>query len=237
MNYDGKAFVVNISTRLFASVNGQATIIEEYSNPKQLCSIIENNNILNVSHLTNSKNMKVTSPLYSCGLVPYSISVLGAEKQQSFKPTRYTNVRSAYVHDKQEDFYYDITKRVIVSRTQPTNIKYNPKSAIVYDSASRESDFQFSGVSANVYSKTEVVIHEQSSNNSDMSLVVQKNSFIEIKIPEDVIDVVNLPDTLMFLPGCIKGTFTKSGEYNIKIKYPNGEQILNIIVPYYQRLL
>ena len=95
----------------------------------------------------------------------------------------------------------------------------------------------FGGVTVNVNSKTEVIIPEKGTEYSNMSIVIQKNSFIEIKVPDGVVNVVNLPQSLVYLEGYIKGTFTQSGDYNIKLKYPDGEQIINIIVPYYQRLL
>ena len=235
MNYDGKAFVMNSSARLFASVNNQAIVIEDINTLKH--PYLDTQTKINMSHTTNTNTMKATSLLYLHGLVPYSSSVSGIEKQQKFNEIRFTNIKDSRIHDKQEDFYYNIARRTFVSRIQPTNIKYNPKTVIVSDSEPKESEFLLNGVCVNVYSKTVLVVPKQSGNYSDMSLVTQKNSFIEIKIPENVTDIIDLPESLTYLPGYIKGTFTKSGEYNIKIKYRDGEQILNIIVPYYQRLL
>ncbi len=237
MNFDGKAFIVNTTTRMYASDNGYAFVRNsEDMSVNNLCLTKGRDVSLVSAHLTNAKNLKTTDKLYSNGLIPYTVQVYDNDTYIPLKPLRLLTIRDASVHDNIQDFSYN-PERIYVSRIQPTNIKYNPKSAIVYDLEQKENQVTFAGVSVNVNSKVEVIIPEKTTEYSDISLVIQKNCFIEIKIPDNVTNVINLPDALTYLPGYIKGTFTQSGEYNIKIKYPDGEQILNIIVPYYQRLL
>ena len=238
MNFDGKAVVNNTMTRMFASSHGNAIVINNevidpssFTSPKNIDKALVVN-----TYITNENKLTTTDKIYSCGLVPYTVQVYGQEEYQYFKPQKFVIIRDATIHDKIQDFSYN-PKRMYVSRIQPTNIKYNPKSAIVYDTEFKESQTLFTGTSVNVNSKIAVAIPEKTTDYSDMSLVIQKNSFIEIKVPENIVGVINLPDDLEYVPGYIKGTFTQSGEYNIKIMYLDGEQLLNIIVPYYQRLL
>lgn len=237
MNFDGKAFVKNTTNRTFISHHGYSTVRDIRPNHINNFCLTSgyDNAYVNPVYMTNENVIKPVVIHNRSGLIPHSVCVC-EDRYQPLKSQTFILIRDDKSHDIQDDFEYE-AKRVYVSRLQPTNIKYNPKSAIVIDSTQRESAMAFSGVTVNVNSKIEVVIPEKGTDYSDISIVVQKNSFIELKISDSVTDVVNLPDDLMYLPGYIKGTFTKSGEYNIKIKYPDGEQILNIIVPYYQRLL
>lgn len=238
MNLDGKAFVKNATNRTFTSKHGYSSV--RNSNPNH----INNFNLtkgydhayVQPINITNENNMMAVETIHGTALVPYSVQVYNEQELCSIKPQMFIVVRDAEINNIQNDFEYDI-KRIYLSSLQPTNIKYNPKSAIVFDSSQRESSMTFSSVTTYVNSKIEVVIPEKGTDYSDISIVIQKNSFIEFKISDSVTDVINLPDTLTYLPGYIKGTFTQSGEYNVKIKYPDGEQLLNIVVPYYQRLL
>lgn len=219
MNFDGKAFVKNTTARIFVSNNNRAFVRDT------------SNSFVIPQHNTNENVLKSKDKLYINSLIPYTVQVYKEKELESSKII----IRDARIHETQ-DFYY-LPKKIYLSSLQPTNIKYNPKTAIVYDSEEKESVLSFAGTTVNVNSKIEVIIPDKTSNYTDMSLIVQKNSFIEIKMLDNVSDVINLPEDLIYFPGYIKGTFTKSGEYNIKIKYPDGEQILNIIVPYYQRML
>lgn len=235
MNFDGKAYVKNITTRMFVSQHGQASVLKKYINK----TLIGDRNSYNVTVRkkipTNTKTFNYIKFLNKTCQIPYTIQVYNNNNIRcNLKPKEFTIIRS--VISTKSNFSYRIPK-IYVSRLQPTNIKYNPKIAIVIDSEKKRLVTNLPSVSVNVNSKVEVIIPDKVSHYSDMSLVVQKNSFIEIKVPKTVSEVTNLPDDLIYLPGYIKGTFTKSGEYNIKIKYPDGEQLLNIIVPYYQRLL
>lgn len=236
MNFDGKAFVKNTTSRTFISHHGYSTVrnVRPNLNNFFLTSGYDNAYV-NPVYMTNENVIKPVVIHNRSGLIPHSVYVY-EDRYQSLSPQTFILVRDDKSHDIQDDFEYE-AKRVYVSKLQPTNIKYNPKSAIVIDSTQKESAMAFSGVTVNVNSKVEVVIPEKGTDYSDISIVVQKNSFIEIKVPDGVINVINLPDALMYLPGYVKGTFTQSGEYNVKLKYIDGEQIINIIVPYYQRLL
>lgn len=238
MNFDGKAFVKNTTTRTFVSAHGYSNVRDMSSSDiNNLCLALDSDiAYVQPMHLTNMETLKPIDIIYTSGLIPYTIQVIGEQNIQSLCPQTFILTRDNKIHDIQNNFEY-CAKQIYVSRLQPTNIKYNPKSTIVINSVLEESVTSFSAITVNVNSKIEVVIPEKGTDYSDISIVVQKNSFIELKVSDSVTDVVNLPDDLMYLPGYIKGTFTKSGEYNIKIKYPDGEQILNIIVPYYQRLL
>lgn len=237
MNFDGKAFVKNISAKNFVSVNDSAFVRDT---KEELINFNSNETLFNFSfvlpvYLTNEKEINIYNKLYTNGLIPYTIQVYDNNKKQELDSIDFIITRDSQIHE--EQFLYYKSKNIYVSSVQPTNIKYNPKSAIVYDSVKQETEIIFSGVSVNVNNKVEITIPDKISNYTDMSIVVQKNCFIEIKTPDNVSEVINIPEDLTYSPGYIKGTFTKSGEYNIKIKYPDGEQILNIIVPYYQRLL
>lgn len=237
MNFDGKAFVKNTTTRTFISTHGYSNVRDIRSNDINNFSLTLDSDTAYVQpmYLTNMEILKPIDIIYTSGLIPYTVQVISEQNSQLLCPQTFILTKDNKIHDIQDDFEY-YAKQIYIFRLQPTNIKYNPKSAIVTNSVLEESITTFSAITVNVNSKLEVVIPEKGTNYSDISIVVQKNSFIELKISDSVTDVVNLPDDLMYLPGYIKGTFTKSGEYNIKIKYPDGEQILNIIVPYYQRL-
>ena len=238
MNFDGKAFVKNTTTRTFISTHGYSNVRDIRSNDINNFSLTLDNDTAYVQpmHLTNMEILKPIDIIYTAGLIPYTIQVINKHSIQSLCPQTFILTRDNKIHNVQDDFKY-YAKQIYISRLQPTNIKYNPKTAIIYDSEEKESILSFAGTTVNVNSKVEVIIPDKTSNYTDMSLIVQKNSFIEIKMLDNVSDVTNLPEDLIYFPGYIKGTFTKSGEYNIKIKYPDGEQILNIIVPYYQRML
>lgn len=233
MNFDGKAFVKNTTARIFVSNNDRAFVRDAKSNNFCYLTRDTSNSLVIPQYNTNENVLKPIDKLYINSFIPYTVQVY-KEKEQKLESSKII-IRDARIHEAQ-DFYY-LPKKVHLSSLQPTNIKYNPKTAIVYDSEEKESILAFAGVTVNVNSKIEVIIPDKTSNYTDMSLIVQKNSFIEIKMLDNVSDVINLPEDLIYFPGYIKGTFTKSGEYNIKIKYPDGEQILNIIVPYYQRIL
>lgn len=240
MNFDGKAFVKNTTVKTFASKHGYAQVRDSaVLDIDHLCLTTGSGTafILPV-HTSNPHDNLKGNTVYSSGPIPYSTQVrwINEERQSELEPYIFEGVNDNTRHNVQSSFLYQ-PEHAYVARLQPTNIKYNPKSAIVVDSDQKESIISFAGTSVDVRSKVEVVIPDKPTDYSDMSLVIQKNCFIEIKIPENVKDVINIPDALIYLPGYIKGTFTQSGEYNVKLKYIDGEQIINIIVPYYQRLL
>lgn len=236
MNFDGKAFVKNTTTSFYISEHDYAFVRDaKEQSINNLCITKNKGTALVPLRATNNNELEITNKLYLRAFVPHTVQVYNEIRYTTINPLKYSIIRDATINNNQSFSYF--AKKVYVSRIQPTNIKYNPKSTIVYDSEQKQNEVLFAGISVNVNSKVEVVIPEKTTDYSDISLVVQKNCFIEIKISDSVTDVINLPDALIYLPGYIKGTFTQSGEYNIKVKYPDGEQIINIIVPYYQRLL
>ena len=88
--------------------------------------------------------------------------------------------------------------------------------------------------STTVIQKTDVVID---SSIGDFSLMVQKMEFFELKL-EKVANVTDLPEGVEYKNDSIKGSIANSGEYFINVKYNNdATQIINIIVPFYRRLL
>lgn len=85
----------------------------------------------------------------------------------------------------------------------------------------------------NVLQKTDIAISDSIGN---VSLVIQKDTFFELKLT-NVMKVDNLPQGVTYENGSIKGTLHNSGEYDIYVYYAVNKQIINIIVPFYRRLL
>lgn len=233
---NNKAIVRDTTSRTFFSEHGHAFVTEEedknvYLNNTKYTDI----STVALKEISGDKEFKfVRSKSY--GLVPHTINVLDTNdmegKQQSFPSVRVVAKDNTADNSDINKIY----KKVYVSRLQPTNIKYTPVSTIVYGEPLGESKIQMSGTSVNINSKAEIIIPEFSSY-GNMTLTVQKDCFIEFKLPDNVIDVIKLPTYLIYSPGYIKGTFTKSGRYSMIIEYSDGEQIIDIIVPYYERLL
>lgn len=99
---------------------------------------------------------------------------------------------------------------------------------------SLDTDKQLNGASTNVIQRTSVVVDNAVGN---ISLVIQKMEFFELKL-NGVASVTNLPDGVEYKNDSIKGTIADSGEYFIDVKYNNdAKQVINIIVPFYRRLL
>lgn len=237
MNFDGKALILDTSINYFVSNNDSAFV--ENLNKK----------VINESYITkgatsiylkdkrkNQKNINNFFECYSYGLIPYTAYV--DEVRPSINTLNF--VRFSKIRDKQiqenQIFNYSAPRSYIIS-LQPTNIKYNPKSVTVTELIYKQKEKSLTSTSVNVHNKVEVIIPDKISNYTDISLVVQKDCFLEIKISNSATNVTDIPEGLTYIPGYIKGSFLKSGEYNIKIHYSDGEQIINIIVPYYKRLL
>lgn len=88
--------------------------------------------------------------------------------------------------------------------------------------------------STTVIQKTDVVIDNSVGN---ISLMVQKMEFFELKL-NGVANVTDLPEGVEYKNDSIKGSIANSGEYFINVKYNNdATQVINIIVPFYRRLL
>lgn len=230
---NNKSIVRDTTSRTFFSEHGYAFITEENNQNLYLNNTkYRDTSIVAIKEISGDKEFSFTRSK-SYGLVPHTINVYGTEGELlSFPSTRQT-INDHTINDS------DISKmheKIYIARLQPTNIKYTPASAIVYNNFVEETKIQMSGVMVNINSKAEVVIPEFSSY-GNITLTVQKDCFIEFKLPDNVIDVIKLPSYLIYTPGYIKGTFTKSGRYTMIIEYSDGEQIIDIIVPYYERLL
>lgn len=88
--------------------------------------------------------------------------------------------------------------------------------------------------SVNVLQKTDIQINKSV---GDISVIVQKNEFFELTMDEPF-TVSSLPNGMKHIGNIINGTIQNSGEYNIMITYGGGNtQNINIIVPFYRRLL
>ena len=230
---NNKSIVRDTVSRTFFSEHGHAFIVEDDNKIYHLNNTkYSDTSVVPLKEISGDKEFTfVRSKSYA--LTPYTISVYKAEeKHQSFSSVRQV-IHDYTILDSDISKMYE---KVYVSRLQPTNIKYNPVSAVVYGDSLEETKIQMSGVSVNINSKAEIIIPEFSSY-GNMSITVQKNSFVEFKLPNNVIDVIKIPSYLVHTPGYIKGTFTNSGTYTMIIEYSDGEQIIEIIVPYYERLL
>ena len=231
---NNKSIVRDTSSRTFFSEHGHAFVVENDNSNPQLNNVkYRDISVVALKEVSGDKEFKfVRSKSY--GLIPHTINVYDSEEEefQSFPSVRQV-INNRIINDSDISNAYE---KVYISRLQPTNIKYTPVSAVVYGESLGETKIQIGGVTININSKAEIVIPEFSSY-GNMTLTVQKDCFIEFKLPDNVIDVIKLPTSLIYSPGYIKGTFTKSGRYTMIIEYSDGEQIIDIIVPYYERLL
>ena len=230
---NNKSIVRDATSRTFFSEHGHAFVIED-DNKNVYLNNTKYTDISNVAlkEISGDKEFKsVTTNSY--GPIPYTVNVYDEEE----KPKSFSSVRQIIADRTIGDIIINnIPNKVYVGRLQPTNIKYTPASAIVYGDYIEEAKIQMSGVMVNINSKAEIIIPEFSSY-GNMTLTVQKDCFIEFKLPDNVIDVIKIPSYLVYTPGYIKGTFTKSGRYSMIIEYSDGEQVIDIVVPYYERLL
>ena len=231
-----KSIVRNTFSRSFFSNNGFASVVEPKDLSTHFCPAMGRNvSIVPITEITGDSEFNNITNSSCYALVPHTVPVYDNKKHivilelpsKRFALTTDHTINDSNIRN---------NRKVYVSRLQPTNINYNSVSAVVYGDYIERGEVQLSGASVNINSKFEVVI-PQFSTYGNMSLTVQKNCFIELQLSDNVIDVVKLPSELVYDSGYIKGTFTKSGLYTIIIDYPDGQQILNIEVPYYQRLL
>ena len=230
-----KSVVRRKNDRIFYSENGYAFVSEiinedllaQFSHTKSVGESVVRLNIPSGSDIKEITFNKTS------GLVPHTVNVYGDESY-SLPLKRFAVVRDKSVLDQNLN---KSIKKIYTASIQPTNVIYNkPASAIVYDDNKYDSKVQLGGKTVNITSKAETILPESSSYDN-MHLTIQKNCFVEIKLPENTIEVLKLPDTFIQTAGYIKGTFTKSGEYKIIAAHPDGEQVIDITVPYYERLL
>jgi hypothetical protein len=237
MNFDGKALVVNQHYDMFYSDNGSA-IVMPASFITEFNQDIGNSNVV-VESLGTNKEESMSSSIANNKLVPYTVQVYN-------KDTLYecnTNLNSSekiYITDNtslkfEKTCNFESVK--ITDLLLSTNVFIKEVTAYITDITKTATARSFPAVYANIVDKTEIVIPSVSTGYQDMSIVVQKNNFIELKFSDTITNVTGLPDGLEYTLGVIKGTITQSGSYDITIQYEDSSQKLNIIVPYYQRLL
>ena len=135
MNFDGKAFVKNTTARIFVSSNDRAFVRNVKINNFCYLTRDVSNSLVIPQYNTNENVLKPIDKLYINSFIPYTVQVY-KEKEQKLESSKII-IRDARIHEAQ-DFYY-LPKKVHLSSLQPTNIKYNPKTAIVYDSEEKES--------------------------------------------------------------------------------------------------
>lgn len=264
MNYDGKATVINYTFNNFYSNGDGATVIDVSSQYNKDDFFMSNDyvqdsiNFLNISYvidnefIANNNNSNYDSS--SCNvtdntinkLIPYTIQVYETNKINAInmfnnnKNKNNSYISKVYVLDNKK-FSNNHYKSVSVKVSEyiiPTNIFIKETMAYIIDlTQTYIKDTVFAPVFMNIGDKTEFFVPTLSDNFQAMSVVIQKDTFVELNFENTALNVIGLPDGLEFTLGVIKGTISKSGSYDITIQYEKGSQKLNIIVPYYQRLL
>ena len=237
MNFDGKALIVNQYYDKFYSENGSAIVglpdyKIEFNSYKDYSKVIANISKYNENELIDINKSNVFNKL-----IPYTVQVYN--KKSLYESNTLFSSSKIYIQDCVSRFsnLYKPKTVKITDLLLSTNILINEKTAYITDITKSILVKNFPIISANIVDKTEIVIPSPIKEYQDISIVVQKNNFIELKFSDTIIDIQGLPDELEYTLGVIKGTITKSGTYDIKIKYNENFQNLNIVVPYYQRLL
>ena len=260
MNYDGKAIVVNTNFDLFYSGGDTATVIDVSPEYNKDDFFILNNHVdrkvdflhnayaINIKFIANNNNNFKYSSLSNVtfdsiiGLVPYSVQVYNSDElvynSSEHKYLDKNNSLVKKIKNYNNNFDNVFVKVKVSDKILKTNIFVKETKAYVIDyTQSYKSNVSFAPVYMNIADKMEFFVPILSDNFQNMSVIVQKDTFIELKFDSTILNVIGLPEGLQFTLGVIKGTITKSGSYDITIQYEKGSQKLNIIVPYYQRLL
>lgn len=236
MNFDGKALVVNQHYDMFYSDNGSAVVTPSFI--MEFNQDIGNSNVV-IESLGTNKEESMSSSMVNNKLVPYTVQVYNRDTLYEHN-TNLNSSEKIYITDNtslkfEKTCNFESVK--ITDLLLSTNVFIKEVTAYVTDVTKTATAKSFPVVYANIVDKTEITIPSVSTGHQEMSLVVQKNSFIELKFSDVIVNVIGLPDGLEYTLGVIKGTITKSGTYDITIQYNDSSQKLNIIVPYYQRLL
>ena len=244
MNFDGFA-IVNESKipYIYKSINDNAFIssrhiYEKYKNLSNFVKI-ETVTVKRAHKHVFMQKMFPGATVYVKD-VHNGYSINTCTPYEYIKNLKYTVIHNGCViKNKAQD---DITYKG-VNTAYPYNIvssltQYNPVTTLVINhEEEKQKTKDFSSFSVNVTTKQEIIVPE-GTGYQNISVVIQKNCFVEFNFgSSNIIEIINIPDGLEYTLGFLKGIITKSGDYNVRIKYPDGEQILNIIVPYYQRLL
>lgn len=237
MNFDGKALVVNQHYDMFYSDNGSA-IVMPASFITEFNQDIGNSNVV-IESLTTNKKESISSSIINNKLVPYTAQVYNKdtlyEHNTTLKPSEKIHITDNTSLKFEKACNFESVK--ITDLLLSTNVFIKEVTAYVTDITKATMSKSFPAVYANIVDKTEITIPSVSTGHQEMSLVIQKNNFIELKFSDTIVNVIGLPDGLEYTLGVIKGTITKSGTYDITVQYNDSSQKLNIIVPYYQRLL
>ena len=231
---NNKSVVRNMFGESYYSSNDYAYVHEENVDLLTHFNLTKNinNSIVRSNLVVGNYDLDVTRITSSYGLTPHTVEVISDYiYQKEFPGTRLTVKDTTNL-----DNNIIGSKKVYVYKSEPTNLNYSKPSVVVYQDVEFQNDIQLTGTTVNINSKAEIVLPESSSY-EDISLTIQKNCFIEIKLPENTIEVMKLPGFLTYGSGYIKGTYTKSGNYTIIVAHPDGEQVIDITVPYYERLL
>ena len=259
MNYDGKATVVNCNFDQYYS-EGDTAIVMDISPDFEFMTnshIVAKSESLNNSYVVdtefianNNNNLQYNSvSAMMCELVPYTVQVYEPKELKYYNNlkdltgtlTYNTYVKnSSFVKNKAfKDNNYKPAKVKVSDKIMKTNVFITELefTNILDKTYYYANDISFAPIYMNIGDKMEFFVPTLSDNFQNMSVVVQKDTFIELKFDSTILNVIGLPDGLQFTLGVIKGTISKSGSYDITIQYEKGSQKLNIIVPYYQRLL
>ena len=234
MNYDGLAVVIDYSKNDFKSVDGYCDItlpnpIQDTSEGYYDESQITDNNIY-YKNKTFVSDSYVTSETY--GITPFTGNITTPKNTTDF----HSITVFSYLNNQDKQYNINYEKTIPVSIIARTNIITKRFDANVIDKRLSERIIEFPNVTVDVTDKTQIVIPDNTEV-TGLSLVLQKNSFVELELQKMPFGISGIPDGLTWNRQYISGTITKSGSYTMNITYSDGEQILNIIVPYYQRLL
>ena len=263
MNYDGKATVINTNFDLYYSAGDSATVIDvspnyDYNNYFHINNHItakveslNNSYVIDTSFIANNNNdlqynsvSHIIPELTPCTVQVYKPNELiyYSNYKDLTKSMKYNYSNKSISFVKFKSFKNDNYKFVTV-KVSDTILKTNvfvkeTKLINILDLTYKyRNDINFTPIFINIGDKTEFFVPTLSDNYQAMSIIAQKDTFIELKFENTPLNVIGLPEGLQFTLGSIKGTISKSGSYDITIQYEKGTQKLNIIVPYYQRLL
>lgn len=235
MNYDGLAFVVDCSKRIFKSTNGFCDVVPPVGvpNPKtyQNETIIQYDKIIPMQHTYTGECFVVKDKITPIGIMAKVSSDI--EQITKHSPVSIDVVNSGNKFAKHFINYESIAKVSLIDRANIISTKF---AVNIIDKKQEVSVIKFPYVSVDVNDKAQIVI-PSTGESGGFTIVLQKNNFTEIQFIKTPTVITGLPEGMEWNGYVIKGTVTKSGDYTVIVKYPEGQQVLNIIVPYYQRLL
>lgn len=241
MNFDGKAlvlfnrgnFFVSVNDRCFAQDSIPMTITGEKA---PLSYVLTRDNSGKIQDYDYKSSTLVTQ---GTGYIATKVKVYNnfTEYKQVNLPSVSINVIDRY--NTECESYVEKPKTVSVQYIEPCNIF--PAQATVWSMLDKtetiKKDISFGSVSVKVADKSQVTIPDATTTQG-FSIVLQKNNFTEIQFAALPVSIAGIPDGMTWSGMSIKGTVEKSGTYTLTVTYQDKtEQIIDIIVPYYQRLL